>query len=149
VHAIKVQGGSGGIIPLSLNIGNIQRRVVSFTSRSLYRGRMSPWYPLNRRLAGTQNWSGERCTKVLSAPGIEFGHPVRSLDAVSTELSQLETSQSIHYFPTLRSTESEDPRFLIFPFILKHERSLFLCLISQQCQLLRHIVGDRRMSTEY
>jgi hypothetical protein len=32
--------------------------VVNFTPRPLYPQRKSPWYPLDRRLGGTQNRSG-------------------------------------------------------------------------------------------
>jgi hypothetical protein len=50
--------GSRGKAPHSLDLGTRQRSVVSFTFRPLYLQGKSPWYPLDRRLGGPQNWSG-------------------------------------------------------------------------------------------
>jgi hypothetical protein len=63
--------GSGGSSTI-LNLGTRWRRVISFTSLSLYPQGKSPRYPLDRRLCGPQSRSG--CCgeeKNLALPGIE------------------------------------------------------------------------------
>jgi hypothetical protein len=56
-HAMKVYWGNGGIAPLILDLGDRLRWVVSFTPRPLYPQGKSPWYPLDRRLDGSQSRS--------------------------------------------------------------------------------------------
>jgi hypothetical protein len=51
--------GSGGIAS-RINLGTIWRWVVGFTARPLHLRGKSPWYPLDRRLGGSQSRSGCR-----------------------------------------------------------------------------------------
>jgi hypothetical protein len=69
--------GSDGTAPRILNLGTRWRWVVSFTPWPLYPQRKSPWYPLNRRLGGTQSRferSGEEKNS-QPLPGIEPPSP--------------------------------------------------------------------------
>jgi hypothetical protein len=50
--------GSGGIATRIPDLGTRWRWVVSFTLRPLYPQGKSPWYPLDRRLCGSQSRSG-------------------------------------------------------------------------------------------
>jgi hypothetical protein len=50
--------GSGSIAPHILYLGTRCRWVVSFNPWAFYPQGNSPWYPLDRRLGGTQSWSG-------------------------------------------------------------------------------------------
>jgi hypothetical protein len=50
--------GSAGLDPVILNTGITWREVVSFTPRLLYLRGKRPRYPVNRRVAGPQSWSG-------------------------------------------------------------------------------------------
>jgi hypothetical protein len=65
--------------------------VVSFTPQLLYPQKKSPWYPLDKRLGGPQNWSGcggkEKNSQLL--PGLKplIIHPIAKL--YNTELSWL------------------------------------------------------------
>jgi hypothetical protein len=52
--------GTGCIYPNFLDLGTRWRLVVSFTPRPLYPWGKSPWYPMDRRLDGTQSLSGRR-----------------------------------------------------------------------------------------
>jgi hypothetical protein len=49
--------GSGGITPRILDLGTRWRWVVSFMLLLLYSQAKSPWYPMDRRLGGTQSRS--------------------------------------------------------------------------------------------
>jgi hypothetical protein len=51
-HTMKANWESGGITPPILDLGTRWRQVVSFTPHPLYFQGKSPWYPLDRRLAG-------------------------------------------------------------------------------------------------
>jgi hypothetical protein len=83
--------GNGGIAPRILDLGTWWRWVVSFTPRPLYRQERTPWYPLDRRLGGSQYQSGrggeEKNSQLL--PGIEppFIQPVAQ--RYTAELSRL------------------------------------------------------------
>jgi hypothetical protein len=55
---MKAYRGSGGIDPRILDLGTRCRWMVSFTPRPLYPQGRIPWYPLDRRLGGTQSRSG-------------------------------------------------------------------------------------------
>jgi hypothetical protein len=72
-HAMKTYWASGGIAPRFLDLGTRWRWVVSFTLRPLYRQGKSLWYPLGRRLSGTQSRSGRGGEEKNSQPppGIE------------------------------------------------------------------------------
>jgi hypothetical protein len=65
--------GSGGIAPHIFDLGTTWRWVVSFTPRPLYLQGKIPWYPLDRRLGGTQSRSGHGDEEKNSQPppGIE------------------------------------------------------------------------------
>jgi len=79
--------GSGGIAPLSLQLGTRGRWVVSFTPWSLYPRVKSPCYPLDR-LSGPQTQSGrgvEEWSLSLPLPGIEPCLPTRNLVSILTE----------------------------------------------------------------
>jgi hypothetical protein len=60
--------GSGGIAPCILDLGSRWRWVVSFTPRPLYPQGKRPWYPLDRRMGGPQNWSGRGGEEKNSSP---------------------------------------------------------------------------------
>jgi hypothetical protein len=80
---MKAYWGSEGIAPLILDLGIRWRWVVSFMPRPLYPQGKSPWYPLDRRLDGTQSRSGRGGLEKNSQPpsGIEpqnSDRPVRS-----------------------------------------------------------------------
>jgi hypothetical protein len=60
--------GSGGIAPRILNLGTGWRWVVSFTLQPLYFRGKSPWYLLDRRLAGPQSRSGHGDEEKNSEP---------------------------------------------------------------------------------
>jgi len=55
---MKAYWWSGGIVPVILDLGIRWRWVVSFTPRPLYPQGKGPWYPLDRRLDGTQSRPG-------------------------------------------------------------------------------------------
>jgi len=57
-HATKTHCGSRSIAPRTFSIGTRLRRMISFMPRLLYPRRMSPWYPLDRRLGEPQRRSG-------------------------------------------------------------------------------------------
>jgi hypothetical protein len=65
--------------------------VVSFTLRSLYPRGKSPWYPLDRRLSGYQNWSGHGGEENNSQPlqGLEPQTVQSVAQGYTTELSWL------------------------------------------------------------
>jgi hypothetical protein len=70
---MKAYWGSGSIAARILDLGTRWRWVVSLTPRLLYAQGNSPWYPLDRRLGGSQSRSGrggEEKNSQLS-PGIE------------------------------------------------------------------------------
>jgi len=48
-------GECGGVVSRILNLTTRWRWVVNFMPRQLYSRRMSPWYPLGRRLGGPQS----------------------------------------------------------------------------------------------
>jgi hypothetical protein len=56
---MKAYWGSGGIDPCIPDLSTRQRWVVTFMPRPLYPQGKSPWYPLDRRLAGPQSQSGQ------------------------------------------------------------------------------------------
>jgi hypothetical protein len=55
-HPMKAYWGSGGIAPRILDLGTRWRWVVSLTPRPHYPQGKSPWYPLDRRLGGRENF---------------------------------------------------------------------------------------------
>jgi hypothetical protein len=59
---------SGGIAPRILDLGTRWGRVVSFTPRPLYPQGKSTWYPLDRKLGGTQSRSGRGGEQKNSQP---------------------------------------------------------------------------------
>jgi hypothetical protein len=67
---------NGGIAPCILDLGTRWRRVVSFTTRPLYSLGKSPWYPLDRRLDGTQNRSGLGGEEKNSQPSPKLEPPI-------------------------------------------------------------------------
>jgi hypothetical protein len=71
--------GSGGIAPRILDLGARWRWVVSFMPRPLYPQGKGPWYPLDRRLGGSQSRSGRGGEEKNSEPppGIEPQNPDR------------------------------------------------------------------------
>jgi hypothetical protein len=70
---MKMYWGSGGIAPIILDLGARWTLVVSFTHRPLYPQGKSIWYPLGRRLGGSQSRSGRGGEEKNSQPppGIE------------------------------------------------------------------------------
>ena len=80
-----------GLYSYILNHDIRQRRAVRFTSHPLHPWGMSPWYPLKRRLAGTENRTGQGGEKKRFLPslGIEpIGHLARNLVTISNTLSR-------------------------------------------------------------
>jgi hypothetical protein len=73
--AIKSYWRSGGIAPRLLNLSTRRRLVVSFTPRQLYPQGKNPWYPLDRRLGGSQNRSGRGGEEKNSQPLPGFEPP--------------------------------------------------------------------------
>jgi len=67
-NAMKMYWGSGGIVPGILDLGTRWRWVVSFMPWPLYTQGKSPWYHLDRRLAGHQNCSGHSGEEKNSQP---------------------------------------------------------------------------------
>jgi hypothetical protein len=65
---MKTYWGSGGTATLILDLGTRLRSVVSFTHRPLYPQGKSRWYPLERRLSGTQSRSGRGGEEKNSQP---------------------------------------------------------------------------------
>jgi hypothetical protein len=59
-HTIKAHWGSESIAPHSLDLSTRWGWVVSFMPQPLYPQEKSPWYPMDRRLGGSQSWSGHR-----------------------------------------------------------------------------------------
>jgi hypothetical protein len=57
-HAMKVYWGSRGTVLRILDLGTRWGWVVSFMPWPLYPQGKNPWYPLHRRLGGSQSWSG-------------------------------------------------------------------------------------------
>jgi hypothetical protein len=55
---MKTYWGSGSIAPRILDLGAGWRWVLNFTPQPFYPQGKSPWYPLDRRLAGPQRRSG-------------------------------------------------------------------------------------------
>jgi hypothetical protein len=72
--------GSGGIALCILDLGTKWRLVVSAMPQPLYPQGMSPWYPLDKRLSGSQSQSGcsgeEKNSQPL--PGPKPHHPACS-----------------------------------------------------------------------
>jgi hypothetical protein len=67
-HAGEEYWGSECIAPRILDIGTVQRRVVSFTPQPLCPHGKSPSYPLDRRLGGPQNRSARGGEEKNSQP---------------------------------------------------------------------------------
>jgi hypothetical protein len=67
-HVMKAYWVSGCIAPRILDLGTRWRWVVSFTTRPLYSQGKSRWYPLYRRLGGTQSRSGSGGEEKNSQP---------------------------------------------------------------------------------
>jgi hypothetical protein len=65
---VKAYWGSGGIAPGIVDLGTRWRSVVSFTLRPLYLQGKSPWYPLDRRLGGSQSRPGHGGEEKNSQP---------------------------------------------------------------------------------
>jgi hypothetical protein len=70
---MKVYWGSGGIFPRILDLGTTWRWVVSFRPQPLYPQGKTLWYPLDRRLSGSQCRSGRDGEEKNSQlrPGLE------------------------------------------------------------------------------
>jgi hypothetical protein len=80
-HAIKAYWESGGIAPRIIDLGTRWRRVVSFTPRPLYPQGKSPWYPLDRRMGGSQSRSGRGGEETGSQPLSGLESPIIQLVA--------------------------------------------------------------------
>jgi len=55
---MKAYGENKGISPFFPDLGTRGDRAISFTFRPLYTRRMTPRFPLYRRLCGLSVWSG-------------------------------------------------------------------------------------------
>jgi hypothetical protein len=66
-----------------LDLGTSWRWVVSFTPRPLYPRGKSPWYPLNSRLGGAQNWSGRRGEEKVLDPTVTRTATPRSFSPIA------------------------------------------------------------------
>jgi len=103
-----------------VNLDTRQSRAVSFTSRPLHPWGMNPWYPLNRRLAGTKNRSGQAGEekRFLPPSGIEpIGRLPRNLVTITNTLSRYYAPD--HPVPSLfhdaSISEMRGSVFLYFP----------------------------------
>jgi hypothetical protein len=67
-HATKAYWESEGLAPLILDLGTRWNWVVSFTPQPLYPKEKSTWYPLVRRLGGSQSRSGRGGEEKNSQP---------------------------------------------------------------------------------
>jgi hypothetical protein len=67
-QAMKTYWGSGSIIPRIIDFGTRWRWVVSFTPRLLYPQEKIPWYPLDRRLCGSQSRSWRFTFRIIGIP---------------------------------------------------------------------------------
>jgi hypothetical protein len=107
---MKVYWGSEGIGPRILNIGTGWRWVVSFTPRPLYPQEKSPWYPLDRRLGGTQNRTGcgggEKNSQPL--PGLEPPVIQPVAQRYTTELSRLQFWNNQYKIKLISSDNTSD-----------------------------------------
>jgi hypothetical protein len=65
---MKAYLGSVGIVPRILDLGTRWRWVVSFTPRTFHLQGKSPWYPLGRKLGGSQSRSGRGGEEKNSEP---------------------------------------------------------------------------------
>jgi hypothetical protein len=70
---------SGGIAVLVLNQSSMWRWVVSLTPRSLFLPGKSPLYTLDRRLGGSQSWSGRFGEEKIFFPLSEIRTPIVTL----------------------------------------------------------------------
>jgi hypothetical protein len=93
---MKTYWGSEDIAPRILNLDTRWRWVVSFTPRPFYPQGKSLWYPMHRRLGGTQSRSGrggeEKNSQLL--PGLEPPIIQPLAQRYTSELSRL---LPIHY----------------------------------------------------
>jgi hypothetical protein len=91
--------GSGGMALLVLDLGTRFRRVVSFTPRPIYPQGKSPWYPLERRLHGSQSRYGRGGEEKNShpLPGLEPPIIQPVAQRYATELFQLPLLKCIFF----------------------------------------------------
>jgi hypothetical protein len=75
--------GNGGTAPRIVNFGTRWRGMISFTLLPLYLRVKSPWYPLDRRLGGTQSRSGRGGEDRKKVPA-----PARNQTQVVQSISQ-------------------------------------------------------------
>jgi hypothetical protein len=85
-HVMGAYWESEGIAPRILDLGTRWRWMVSFTHRPLNPQGKIPWYPLDRRLGGTQSWSGRGVEEKNSQP--LAGTRTPNHPACTTELSR-------------------------------------------------------------
>jgi hypothetical protein len=115
---MKAYWGSECITPRTLDLGTRWRGVVSSTTRPLYSQEKSPWYPLDRRMGGSQSRSGRGGEEKNSypLPGLEplIIQPVAQ--RYTTELSLLRISPRTRpYFEGhILSTPSTDELMFVF-----------------------------------
>jgi hypothetical protein len=67
-HTMKAYWGRWGTAPCILELGTWWRWLISFTPWPLYPQEKRPCYLLNRRLGGTQSWSGHGGEEKNSQP---------------------------------------------------------------------------------
>jgi hypothetical protein len=98
-HASEAYWWIGRMTPRTLEFGTRWRTVVSFTLWPLYSHGKRPWYPLERRLVGHQNWPGRGDEEKISQPlpGLEppIIQPVAQL--YTTELSRFRQTLGTNY----------------------------------------------------
>jgi hypothetical protein len=94
---MKEYCGSGSIAPRIFGLGTSCRWVVSFTLRPLYRQGKSPWYPLDRRLGGTQSRSGRGGEEKIPRPCRDSNpdHPTSCPALYHWAIPALEVSGSV------------------------------------------------------
>jgi hypothetical protein len=92
---MKACWGSEYIIPCIIDLGTRLRWVLSFMPRPLYPQGKSPWYPLDRRLGGTQRRSGRGGEEKNSHPLPGLKPPIIQPVAqrCTTELSRLQYTE--------------------------------------------------------
>jgi len=86
---MKAYWGSGRIDSRILDLGTRWRWVTSFTAQPLYPPGKNPWYPLDRRLGGSQDRSGRGGEEKISQSIAGHELPIVQPAHYTTELSRL------------------------------------------------------------